>query len=176
MKHVDCEFEDDVLMYVHTGRWPDRVPAEIVEHAATCEVCGDLAAVAQAMDVERAAAPKSADVPSAGTMWWRAKLRARQDAATTVGRPITAVQAALLAVCGGVAGAVFGATTGWFQRALHWMADGTRAITANVHLPQLSLPATDTTTFVATYGTTLAIAGVGAALALAVVVWAFREG
>ena len=175
MKRVTCEFEDDVLMYVHTGRWPDRVPAEIVEHTAACDVCADLAAVAQAMDVERAIEPEAAAVPTAGAMWWKAQLRARQEAATAVGRPITAVQAALLAVCGGVAGAVFGATTGWFQRALHWIGDGARSVTASIHLPQLSLPATDSATFVATYGTTLAIAGVVGALALAVVVWAFRE-
>ena len=118
MKRVECPFEDDVLMYVGTGRWPDRAPAELTTHAASCEVCGDLAVVAGAMDTERGDVPVSARVPSAGTVWWHAQLRAREDAAKAVGRPITFAQAALLAACGGAAGAVFGATTGWFQRGL----------------------------------------------------------
>jgi hypothetical protein len=115
-------------------------------------------------------------VPTAGTVWWHAQLRARQEAATHVGRPITFAQAALLAVCGGAAGAVFGATTGWFQRALHATADTVRSTAAGIHLPRLPVVAADATTFAATYGTSLTIAGLGIAVALAVVVWAFREG
>jgi len=172
----ECQFEDDVLMYVGTGRWPDRAPKELTAHAATCEVCGDLAVVAQGMDAERAV-PVSARVPSAGTVWWHAQLRARQEAVKTVGRPITFAQAALLAACGGAAGAVFGATTGWFQRALHVIAETTQSVASRVHLPQLpSLPQTDLTSFVAVYGPSLAIAGIGIAVAAAVVAWAFREG
>jgi hypothetical protein len=176
MTRVECPFEDDVLMYVHTGRWPDRVPAELVAHAATCDVCADLAFVAHALDTDRGADRASVATPSAGTMWWRAQLRARQEAATTAGRPITAVQAALLAVCGGVAGAVFGATTGWFQRALHAIAEVVRATTAGVHLPQFSASSADAASLAAGYGATLAIMGIGVAVAIAVVVWAFREG
>ena len=176
MKRVDCAHEDDVLMYVGTGRWPDRAPADLTAHAATCPVCGDLAVVARAMDADRGAEGASARVPSAGTVWWHAQLRARQDAAKHVGRPITLAQGALLAVCGGAAGAVFGATTGWFQGALHATADTVRSTAASVHLPQLPAMTVDATTFAATYGTSLTVAGVGVAVALAVVVWAFREG
>ena len=43
MKPIECRFEEDVLMYVGTGRWPDRAPAEVTAHAATCEICRDLA-------------------------------------------------------------------------------------------------------------------------------------
>ena len=176
MKRVECQFEDDVLMYVSTGRWPDRVPAELVAHAATCDVCGDLSIVAHAMDTERGEVPASARVPSAGTVWWHAQLRAREEAVKTVGRPITVAQAALLAACGGAAGAIFGATTGWFQRALDAVVETTKSVAANVHLPQMPSITFDATSFVANYGTSLTVAGVGVALMIAVVAWTFREG
>lgn len=176
MKPVECRFEDDVLMYVATERWPDRVPVELKEHAATCPVCGDLAVVARAMDAERGEEVPSARVPSAGTVWWHAQLRARQEAVKTVGRPITVAHAVLLAVCGGAAGAVFGATTGWFQRALHIVGDSARSVAANVHMPQLPSFQVDATTFVATYATSLGIVAVTLAVAAGVMFWAFREG
>jgi len=176
MKRVECPFEDDVLMYVGTGRWPNGAPAELTAHAASCDVCGDLAVVAGAMDTERGEVPVSARVPSAGTVWWHAQLRAREDAAKAVGRPITWAQAALLAACGGAAGAIFGATTGWFQRALSAVLDTTRSVAASVHLPTLPAVSFDPTTFVSTYGPSLTIAGIGVAVTLAVVAWAFREG
>ena len=175
MKRVECQFEDDVLMYVATGRWPDRAPAELTKHAATCAVCGDLAVVANAMEGERGEVPASARVPSSGTVWWHAQLRAREDAAKVVGRPITMVQAALLAVCGGVAGALFGATTVWFQRALTTVSESAKSVAASIHLPQMPAIDFDATAFVSAHATGLTIAGVGIALAFAVVAWAFRE-
>ena len=175
MTRIECVHEDDVLMYVGTGRWPDRAPAELVEHAAACPVCSDLSVVASAIDGERGAEQSSARVPTAGTVWWHAQLRARQEAAKSVGKPITLAQAALLALCGGAAGAVFGATTGWFQRALHATADVARSIASNIHLPQLPA-ATDAASFAATYGASLAVVGAGIAIAIGVVVWAFKEG
>ena len=175
MKRIECVHEDDVLMYVGTGRWPDRAPAELVSHAGTCAVCGELAMVSQAMGAQRDEELSSARVPSAGTVWWHAQLRARQDAAKSAGKPMTFAQGALLAACGGVAGAVFGATTGWFQRALHATADATRSIASTVHVSLPGLP-TDATTFAATYGTSLVVGGIGMAIAIGVVIWAFREG
>lgn len=174
MARLDCPHEVDVLTMVSTGQWPERAPADLRAHVVTCAVCADLASVARAIDDERAA-PIAPRLPSSGTVWWRAQLRARQDAAREVGRPITVAQAVLLAVAGGVAGAVFGASADWFQRALH---RGWRLVTdaaSAVHLPSLpSLPA-DMTTATANYSTILILVGLGAAVAMAVVVWAFRE-
>ena len=89
-----------------------------------------------------------------------------------VGSPITVAQAALLAVCGGAAGAVFGATTGWFQSALHRGWDVVSSAAASVHLPALSA---DAGVPLATYAPGLAAVGIGLALAVGIVVWAFRE-
>ena len=177
VKRIDCPFEDDVLMMVTTGRWPDRAPADLVAHAAGCDVCADLAVVAQAIDeasgIDAAhVSEDAARVPGAGTVWWRAQLRARQEAAAAVGRPITVAQAALLAVCGGVAGAVFGATTNWFQQAIHRGREVVSSIASNVHLP--ALPA-ESAMPLASYGASIAIIGISLALAVVIVVWAFRE-
>ncbi len=177
MKRIDCPFEDDVLMMVTTGRWPDRAPADLVAHAADCDVCGDLAVVARAIEEATAfdethAREDDARLPGAGTVWWRAQLRARQEAAAAVGRPITVAQAALLAACGGAAGAVFGATTGWFQQALQRGREIVASVASHVHLPALPAGAG---TPLATYGASLAVAGICLALAVGIVVWAFRE-
>ena len=119
-------------------------------------------------------------LPSSGIVWWRAQLRARQEAAQKVVRPITVAQAAFLAVVGGVSGAVFGATTDWFQRVLQRfggvIGDGVAWVRALElpTLPSLSLPANMPDTL-APYAASLAIVAIGIALATAVVFWALRE-
>lgn len=170
MPRIECPYEDDVLTMVTTGQWPTRASAELRAHAAECPVCADLALVAQAIG-EDAVAPR---LPGSGTVWWRAQLRARQDAAKESGRPITVAQAVLLAVAGGLAGAVFGATTGWFQRVLHGAWTVVSDAAANVHLPELPSLTVDSTT-IANYSTGLLLLGIAAAVAMAVVVWALRE-
>lgn len=172
MTRLDCPHEADVLMMVTTGQWPDRAPAELREHAATCSLCADVALIAQV--IEDDASVPAPQLPSAGTVWWRAQLRARQDAAKAVGRPITVAQGALLAVVGGVAGAVFGATTGWFQSVLQRGWGGIKVAASTIHLPALPSLAVDTTGL-ADYRAGFIIIGIGAALAMAVVMWALRE-
>jgi hypothetical protein len=181
---LDCPHEADVLMMVTTGQWPDRAPAELREHAATCSLCADVALIAQVIDEDadlirgrsrkNEASMPAPQLPSAGTVWWRAQLRARQDAAKAVGRPITVAQGALLAVVGGVAGAVFGATTGWFQSVLQRGWGGIKVAASTIHLPALPSLAVDTTGL-ADYRAGFIIIGIGAALAMAVVMWALRE-
>ncbi len=174
MASVECAHEADVLMMVETGRWPARAPADLRAHAAACEVCADLAVAALAIDDARGH-KLDPRLPGSGTVWWRAQLRARQDVAKAVVRPITVAQAVFLAVAGGLAGAVFGATTDWFQRVIErgW---GTLAdAAAGVRLPSLPPLPSDVPATLANYSTGLAIVGVGTALAMAVVVWALRE-
>ena len=60
-------------------------------------------------------------LPESGLVWWRAQLRARQDAARVAVRPITVAQAVAFAAAVGVLGALFGATASWFQRGLQWL-------------------------------------------------------
>jgi predicted anti-sigma-YlaC factor YlaD len=101
---VNCGREADVWRAVEARHWPDRCDDELRAHVAACASCADLVEVASALAEERDAAMRAAHVPASGTVWWRAQLRARQDAARIARRAINVVQAATVAV------AVIGAT------------------------------------------------------------------
>ena len=170
---IECAREDEVLMMVSTGRWPERAPAELRQHAEECHVCGEvgLAAAAIGHEAETSSIPS---LPSSGTVWWRAQLRARQEAARQVVRPITAAQMLAFAALVGVFGAVFGATTQWFQRALRTVGRSIADSIPAVSMPSVSLPQ-DLSTVPATVWIILLMAGLGLIAAAAVVRWAMKE-
>lgn len=97
----ECPHERDVLDLILAGRWPDRCDPDTVVHAAGCDVCRVVVAIAMAMREDEArleceanaAAPRHHGVvPDATLVWWRAQLRAREDAARKAARPIAMVQ------------------------------------------------------------------------------------
>lgn len=95
MTPTECVREADVLDEIGAGRWPEAAPAALREHVAACPVCADLALVASGLQAEGAVARAdiaSIPLPSAGQVWWRAELRARQEKAELAQRPIAAVQ------------------------------------------------------------------------------------
>jgi len=120
MKRVECPHEGDVLAAVSTNRWPSRVDADLRDHVAACDICTDVLAVVAVFqeETETEAEGARARVPDSALVWWRAQLRARQDAARVAVRPITVAQSVAFAVTVGVAGALFGATASWFQDAV----------------------------------------------------------
>jgi len=124
---MECEFEADVLAAVLQSRWPDRAEAPLRAHAALCPICRDVALVAAAIDGAREESRARVAVPDAGRVWWVAQMRARREAAREAGRPITAVQVAALACAMGIVGACFGATSAWFQSALHGLGAAAEA-------------------------------------------------
>jgi hypothetical protein len=171
MPQMACQHEDDVLLLVTTGQWPERADKEMRAHVATCPVCADLALIAQVIEDERA--KPDVVLPGAGTVWWRAQLRARQDAVRESGRPITIAHGVLLAVAGGLAGAIFGATTDWFQRGLRIGREAIGSALSNI---QLAAPASgDSSSWLSLYGTTVAVVGVIVVAATAIMIWALRE-
>ncbi len=97
----ECAHEREVLDLVLADRWPDRCDPDTVAHAAECAVCGEVVAVALAMREDEArvesaivaATPHHQSVvPDATLVWWRAQLRAHEDAARKAARPIAMVQ------------------------------------------------------------------------------------
>ncbi len=94
MKFADCPREQEVIDAVASGRWPERCDPELTEHVAACDGCRDLAAVFGLLGASWEDARQDAPVPAAGTVWWRAQVRARRDAERTAARPITVTQAA----------------------------------------------------------------------------------
>jgi len=71
---------------------------DLEAHLRDCEPCRELHLVAGALLTERAEAIAEAPVPSAGTMWWRMRLRHRQEAQATARRALLVGQALSLAV------------------------------------------------------------------------------
>jgi hypothetical protein len=167
---ISCVHEDDVLMMVSTGRWPEGAPSELRAHAASCQVCRELG-VAAAGIMEEAEQPVPA-LPSAGQVWWRAQLRARQEAARQVATPITAVQLIAFSAIVGVTGAVFGATTEWFQRTLASAGSMIAGIFAAVSWPKLP---EDLSSIPSSYWIIVLVVGLGLVAGAAVFSWAMKE-
>jgi hypothetical protein len=90
MKH-ECSREADVVEAVSIG-WPARADANLCAHVACCAVCADLVEVATALLEDRELARSEATVPPSGVVWWRAQLRAREDAARTAAWPLAFIQ------------------------------------------------------------------------------------
>src|SRR5512132_2637299 len=88
----ECTREVDVLDALAAQRWPHRCDEELRAHVQACEVCADLVAVAGALLEDHDAAYAQARVPSAGIVWWRAQLRAREEDGRAAARPIAFVQ------------------------------------------------------------------------------------
>jgi hypothetical protein len=124
VRRVECRFEADVLEAVIQSRWPERVDFELREHAKTCQICSDVAAVAGAIECAREGMPAHPAIPESGIVWWKAQMRARREAVEAAGRPITAVHVAAFACAMALMGACIGATSSWFQAGLKWLWSG----------------------------------------------------
>ena len=135
MNPIECELESEVLAAVLQNRWPERADASLREHVAACAICADVVAIAGAIDDAREEMRAHAVVPDSGRVWWLAQMRARREAAQAAGRPITAAQVIALACAMGLLGACFGATSAWFQSALHRTASSLTTIKFQALLP-----------------------------------------
>ena len=92
MSAVECSHEQDVLDALASRRWPDRAGHALRAHVATCAICGDLAMVAGALLDADADGQVASKLPPASLVWWRAQLRAREEAARAALRPIRLAQ------------------------------------------------------------------------------------
>ena len=59
---------------------------------ASCAICADLVDVATALLDDHEVAWNDAHVPPSGVVWWRAQLRAREEAARAAARPLAFIQ------------------------------------------------------------------------------------
>lgn len=88
-----CACERDVLDLVAIGQWPARADHTLRAHVAACATCAEVAAVATAVrewaDEGEVSAVK---VPDASVVWYRAQVRAREDAARRASRPVLVAQ------------------------------------------------------------------------------------
>src|SRR5690242_21217210 len=105
MKLRECEFEAEVLAAALQSRWPEQADAWLRAHAAGCQICSEVAAVAGSMEEAREEVRVQTNIPESSRVWWQAQLRARREAAKSAGRPITAAQVIAFACAAGLLGA-----------------------------------------------------------------------
>jgi len=113
VKTIECIREDDVLDALTSERWPDRVSDELRQHVSSCQVCTDLVAVVRPILADGDAPVPEPRIPSSAVMWWRAQMRARQEAAREAARPITVAQAIATVCVVGLLAAVTTFLTPW---------------------------------------------------------------
>ena len=117
MTRRGCTREDAVLAAALEAPGTP-VPADLAEHLAACDHCRDLHVIASALQDDHATALAEARVPSAGQTWWRAELRARQEAAAVAARPITIVTGVAVACLIGLFASVAGVLAWWLRDSL----------------------------------------------------------
>ena len=88
----ECSREAEVLDALATDATQQEWSTELRAHAETCAICHDIVAVALPLLQEHHSAVECARPPSPGVVWWRAQMRARQEAARAATRPITVLQ------------------------------------------------------------------------------------
>ena len=88
----ECPHEQDVLDALAAQRWPARCDEELRAHVAACTLCTDLIEVASALLDEQESAWREARVPPSSVVWWRAQIRAREEAARSAARPVAFMQ------------------------------------------------------------------------------------
>jgi hypothetical protein len=81
------------------------------------------AIVADAIAAEAALARTEATPPSSGIVWWRAQMRARQEAAATADRPIMVVHALAIACGAGLALSLLGSVVAGVRGSSGWLAN-----------------------------------------------------
>jgi hypothetical protein len=116
VKVRECAREPEVVAAVMAGRWPGgrgspgNNAEALTAHVASCQVCQDVSAIASLMRTDMADSSREARIPSSAHVWWRTQLRARQEAARTVDRPMKLAHGFAAASAAGLA--VAAVTTG----------------------------------------------------------------
>lgn len=102
---MNCAREQELLDALGRG----FVGEELESHVASCASCSELRLVAGALLDDRVEAMIEAPIPSAGTMWWRMRVRQRQEAQATARRSLLIGQAATLVIALALVVSFFGA-------------------------------------------------------------------
>lgn len=124
MRVDTCPREADVIEHVTGGGWPQCAEDDLRAHAAHCPVCIDVIHVATLLREEHALACREARLPSAGLVWWRAELKARQEAARMAARPMTFMQVVAAACALAAALTLAGMFTPWLRGAARTLLEG----------------------------------------------------
>ena len=86
------------------------------------------AIVAEAIAAEASLARREATPPSSAIVWWRAQMRARQEAARAADRPITIVHGLAIACGAGIALSLIGTAVAGVRGSSGWLVDVYRSL------------------------------------------------
>ena len=97
------------------------------------------AIVSEAIAAEAAVARTEAAPPSSAIVWWRAQMRARQEAAQIADRPITIVHGLAIASGAGLMMGMLGYATGGLKGSLAWLTAAYQSVAAGAPLAAIDL-------------------------------------
>ena len=97
-----CPCEQEIVDFLVSGRWADEGDDALHAHTAQCGACAETLELARLLRDDQMALCGDAPVPAAGSVWWRATIRARAEAARTAGQPITLLQGVAAATAVGL--------------------------------------------------------------------------
>ncbi|MEO8683016.1 MAG: hypothetical protein ABI665_28480 [Vicinamibacterales bacterium] len=104
----ECPREQEVVNAVLSGVWASIDDDEVAAHAAQCEVCGEVAAIAAVLREDAEHARREVVVPVAGQVWWRAAVRARLERTQAATQPMTLMHGLTAAIAVGLLLAILG--------------------------------------------------------------------
>jgi hypothetical protein len=119
MRAPECNREMEVMETISSGRHD----ASLDQHIQSCALCQDVVTVVRALHEERTEALAEVRVPPAGLVWWKAELRARQDAMRIAQRPLTVTHAFAGACAIGVGIGLLSQMLPWIQKWMSSMGD-----------------------------------------------------
>lgn len=97
------------------------------------------AIVSTAIAADAAMARTEAAPPSSAIVWWRAQMRARQEAAQIADRPITIVHGLAIASGAGLMMGLLGYATGGLKGSLAWLAAAYQSVSVGAPLAAIDL-------------------------------------
>ena len=122
--NAECGREEELLDALSARRWPGRCDDDLRGHVASCADCAALVDVVSALLDDHEAAWRDARVPPSGVVWWRAQLRAREDAARSAARPLAFIQGVAASVALWLVVALVRAIPpAYFYASRAWLAD-----------------------------------------------------
>ena len=97
------------------------------------------ALVAEAIAAEAATARREAQPPSSAIVWWRAQMRARQEATRAVERPLTIVHTLAIACGAGLLASVVGTAFAGLKGTLPWLTGAYASVTSGTAFNSIDL-------------------------------------
>jgi hypothetical protein len=96
MNRYSCDQEPKVQAALRSGAWE----MELRNHVKDCPLCADVLMVTEFLRQEAEAARLEPALPSAGFLWWKSQLLARQKAVSQATRPIAFARNLAYVFCG----------------------------------------------------------------------------